>query len=221
MPKLEKIVKKRSAPPKILHMSLPDEDTMSFWRMTADDPREHVARIARFSRIVGGKVMTNAVQRSGRRLRDVATVALPRRPPGNLLVLPMHSDLTSPSFRQGSHPRRADASREGSSGRAPIVCNDRETQKATQGGNMKAPGIRAKKAGTKMRRGAATQVMIYPRPKTKAVLVQASRDVNRPLSSFVLLASLKEAAELQGCDIADLVPAAELEQYRKSRIDRR
>jgi hypothetical protein len=86
---------------------------------------------------------------------------------------------------------------------------------------MKAPGIRAKKAGTKMRRGAATQVMIYPRPKTKAVLVQASRDVNRPLSSFVLLASLKEAAELQGCDIADLVPAAELEQYRKSRIDRR
>jgi hypothetical protein len=102
MTKLKKTVKKRSAPSKILHMSLPDEETLAFWKMTADDPREYAARIARFSCVVGEKAMTNAVQSSGRRWRDVATDALPRRPPGKLLVLPMHSDLSSPSFRQGS-----------------------------------------------------------------------------------------------------------------------
>jgi hypothetical protein len=80
---------------------------------------------------------------------------------------------------------------------------------------MKAPGIRAKKTGTKLKRGAATQIMCYPRLETKAVLVEASHEVNRPLSSFMIMASLRAAAALKGCEIAELIPPDELEQYGK------
>jgi hypothetical protein len=79
---------------------------------------------------------------------------------------------------------------------------------------MKAPGTRAKKRGTQLKRGLAVQVVCYPRPKTKAVLVEASRRSKRALSSFMVLASLKEAAAIQGCEVADLIPPEELEQYR-------
>ena len=81
---------------------------------------------------------------------------------------------------------------------------------------MKAPGIRAKKAGTKLARGAAVQVMVYPRPDTKGVLVEAAREVNRPLSSFMIMASLSAAAALKGCAVADLIPPEELQQYGKT-----
>jgi hypothetical protein len=84
-----------------------------------------------------------------------------------------------------------------------------------------APGVPAKKKCTTMPRGAATQVVTYPRPRTKGVLVEASREVKRPLSSFMILASLAAAAALRGCEIADLVPADELRQYRKSRVHRK
>lgn len=86
---------------------------------------------------------------------------------------------------------------------------------------MKAPGIQAKKTGTKLRRGQALQVMCYPRTETKRVIVEASRDVARPLSSFMILASLREAAALRGCEITDLIPPDELKQYRASRVDRK
>jgi hypothetical protein len=79
---------------------------------------------------------------------------------------------------------------------------------------MKAPGRRAKKKGTKLKRGAAVQVVCYPRPKTKAVLVEASRKAKRSLSSFMILASLKEAAVIQRCDVKDLISPDELQQYR-------
>lgn len=78
---------------------------------------------------------------------------------------------------------------------------------------MKPPGPRAKKRGTRLKRGAAVQVVCYPRPKTKAALVEASRKANRSLSSFMVLASLKEAAAIQGREITDLVPSDELELY--------
>ena len=78
---------------------------------------------------------------------------------------------------------------------------------------MKPPGPRAKKGGTKLKRGAAVQVVCYPRPKTKAVLVEASRKAKRTLSSFMVLAALKEAAATQGREITDLVPSDELRQY--------
>ena len=83
----------------------------------------------------------------------------------------------------------------------------------------KAPGVRAKKRGTRLKRGMATQVMTYPRLKTKRVLVEASRDAGLALSSFMLLSALKEAAALRGCEIADLIPPEELQRYRTSRID--
>jgi hypothetical protein len=79
---------------------------------------------------------------------------------------------------------------------------------------MKAPGTRARKRGTRPKRGAAVQVVCYPRPKTKAVLVEASRKANRALSSFMILASLKEAAVIQGCEVKDLIPVDEFQQYR-------
>ena len=78
---------------------------------------------------------------------------------------------------------------------------------------MKPPGTRAKKRGTQLKRGLAVQVVCYPRPKTKAVLVEASRRSKRALSSFMVLASLKEAAAMRGCKISDLIPADELGQY--------
>lgn len=81
---------------------------------------------------------------------------------------------------------------------------------------MKTPGIRAGKMGTRLKRGAAVHVMCYPRPRTKAVLVQAARKAKRSLSSFILMAALKEAASIGRCKVEDLVPPDELEQYQKS-----
>jgi hypothetical protein len=86
---------------------------------------------------------------------------------------------------------------------------------------MKAPGVRAKTTGTKLRHGAALQIVCYPRRRTKAVLVEASREVDRSLSSFMIMASLRAAAALQGREIADLIPADELQQYRTSRVDQK
>jgi len=81
---------------------------------------------------------------------------------------------------------------------------------------MKAPGIRAKKSGTKLRRGAALEVMTYPRRTTKSVIVEAARRVKRSVSSFMLSASLEKAANILGRKVRDLVPADELRQYQKS-----
>jgi hypothetical protein len=79
---------------------------------------------------------------------------------------------------------------------------------------MKPPGVKAKKHGTTLKRGAATQVMTYPRPKSKAVLVEASRQSKRSLSSFMIMSALKEAAFVLGHPLADLgIPEDELKQY--------
>jgi hypothetical protein len=75
---------------------------------------------------------------------------------------------------------------------------------------MKAPGKKAQKGGTKLKRGV---VVCYPRPITKAMLVHASQMANRSLSSFVILAALKEAAAMKGVSIEDLIPPRELDQY--------
>jgi hypothetical protein len=86
---------------------------------------------------------------------------------------------------------------------------------------VRSPGVKAKKAGTRLKHGAAVQVMTYPRPKTKAILVEASRDTNVSLSSFMVLAALKEAAALQGRQITDLLPPDELQCYRACRVDQK
>ena len=77
----------------------------------------------------------------------------------------------------------------------------------------KPPGVRAKEGGTKLKRGAAVQVMTYPRPETKAVLVKAARENGQTVSSFLILAGLEKAAARQGCTVENLVPEQELRPY--------
>jgi 5,10-methylene-tetrahydrofolate dehydrogenase/methenyl tetrahydrofolate cyclohydrolase len=55
--------------------------------------------------------------------------------------------------------------------------------------------------------------VIYPRPKTKAVIVGASRTVGKSLSSFLILAGLEKVAAILGCRVEELVPWDELKQY--------
>jgi hypothetical protein len=77
----------------------------------------------------------------------------------------------------------------------------------------KPPGRRAKEHGTRLKRGLAVQVMVYPRPATKVILVRAARKHHQALSSFLVRAGLEKAARLQGCEAEDLLPQDELEQY--------
>jgi hypothetical protein len=53
------------------------------------------------------------------------------------------------------------------------------------------------------------------------VLVEASRRANTSLSSFLLMAALKQAAEFEHCQIEDLIPTDELQPYFASRVDRK
>ncbi len=86
---------------------------------------------------------------------------------------------------------------------------------------MKAPGRPARKRGTKLRRGKATQIVAYPRARTKAVLVEASRQLRVSLSSLLLGGGLAVAAKLAGRPVAELVSPDELCQYvRGHRSDR-
>lgn len=64
-----------------------------------------------------------------------------------------------------------------------------------------------------MKRGAALQIMTYPRPATKAVLVRAAREHDQSLSSFLICAGLEKAAIRKGCEVKDLLPPDELHQY--------
>ncbi len=77
----------------------------------------------------------------------------------------------------------------------------------------KPPGRRAEEHGTRLKRGQAVQVMVYPRPETKVVLVRAARENHQALSSFLIRAGLEKAAKLQGCEAEGLLPQGELEQY--------
>jgi hypothetical protein len=68
-----------------------------------------------------------------------------------------------------------------------------------------------------MKRGAALQVMTYPRPKTKVVLVEASRKAKQKLSSFIQLSALRDIARSRNCNIEDLIPKAELDVLMSQR----
>ena len=86
---------------------------------------------------------------------------------------------------------------------------------------MRAPGHPASKRGTKLRRGAATQVMAYPRQGAKAVLVQTARQLGVSLSSLLVGGGLSVAAKLAGRPVAEIVSPDELRQYvRGHRSDR-
>jgi len=77
-----------------------------------------------------------------------------------------------------------------------------------------APGVMAKEAGTRLKRGAATQVMIYPRPRTKAIFVRASKLKDLSLSSYVIRAAANAAAYDLGYPLNELIPEEEIKQYR-------
>jgi hypothetical protein len=80
---------------------------------------------------------------------------------------------------------------------------------------MRAPGHPALKKGARLKRGAATQVMAYPRPGTKAVLVQTSRQLGVSLSSLLIGGGLGIAARLAGRPVAEIVSPDELRQYMR------
>jgi hypothetical protein len=199
MPKLKEIGK-TSSTPNILQMALPDAATRAFWKMTADDRDEYASRIAKFSRSLGKDSAQNATQSlEYRRRNSVASDKRQGKFLGRTLTMPNRSELES------RLPSRALESKHDS----------------LQGVGMKAPGVRARKTGKKLARGRALQVMCYPRLQSKQVLVEASRETGLALSSFILLASLKEAAALRGCPMADMIPPEELLQYRKPRANRK
>ena len=79
---------------------------------------------------------------------------------------------------------------------------------------IKAPGKRAQTRGTKLKRRAAVRLACYVKPITRIMLVHAAGMANRSLSSFMILASLKEAAAIKGVSVEDLIPPDEYEQYR-------
>lgn len=74
-----------------------------------------------------------------------------------------------------------------------------------------------RKTGTRLKHGQALQVVVYPRRKAKALIVEAARELNRPVSSFMIMASLIAIADLRDCRLADLVPEDELQLYRTMR----
>lgn len=92
MRRVQNIDKKSSAPRKILHMSLPDEETLAFWKATADDPQEYADRITRFSRALGNNAKRNAFRSPERRRRNAVRAVQSRRskPLGKLLTMPSH-----------------------------------------------------------------------------------------------------------------------------------
>lgn len=77
----------------------------------------------------------------------------------------------------------------------------------------RAPGRRAWKTGKKLKRGAALQIMAYPRSGAKRVLVEAARNLGISLSSLLVGSGLAVAAKLAGCSVTDLVPRTELGLY--------
>jgi hypothetical protein len=74
----------------------------------------------------------------------------------------------------------------------------------------KHPGVNADKNGTPLKRGAALQVMTYPRPISKAVLVDGARIFGQSLSAFMVIAGIEKIANHLKKPITDLVPLAEL-----------
>jgi hypothetical protein len=77
----------------------------------------------------------------------------------------------------------------------------------------KPPGVKAKKVGKPLDRGAALQIMTYPRPRSKSVIVEGARLVGLSVSSFMVTTALREAAVQIGRPLRDLVPEDEIKQY--------
>lgn len=112
-----------------------------------------------------------------------------------------HSDANEPLQQKLLHGRGAGAGEQSN-----------ETQEKSLA-RRRAPGPPPSEGGTPLKRGAALQVMTYPRPKTKAVLVRAAPKAGLSVSSFLIRAGLEKIARDQGCHISDLVPEMEVRLY--------
>lgn len=89
------------------------------------------------------------------------------------------------------------------------------------GGTCKIPGSQGQEGWYETEAWNGRSGDDVPTAKNKSHLVEASRDTNVSLSSFMVLAALKEAAALQGRQITDLLPADELQCYRACRVDQK
>ena len=83
---------------------------------------------------------------------------------------------------------------------------------------MKASKPKARTSGKKLKPGVVVRIVCYPRPITKIMLAHVSRMTGRSLSSFLIMAGLKEAAAVKGVSVEDLIPSDELEQYARVRL---
>lgn len=93
MPKTKNVGKNPAVSPRIMHLRFPDEQTLAFWRATADDPGEYASRIAKFSRL--SKNQPKKVVKPPR-IRPAEIVkgeqSKNSRALGNLLVMPKRFD---------------------------------------------------------------------------------------------------------------------------------
>jgi uncharacterized protein (DUF1778 family) len=77
---------------------------------------------------------------------------------------------------------------------------------------------RPRKSATSAKQSAKPEVMVYLKPKTKGLLVEAAWNAGLPISSFLILASLEKIAAAKKCDISDLIPKSELQHYLRRRL---
>jgi len=89
MPRVLK-VGKSSLPGQLLDLSFPDDETLAFWKATADGPDELAARVARFSRALTKDVTAKAGKSRMRQRPATGTNERPTRPRvrGKLLIMP-------------------------------------------------------------------------------------------------------------------------------------
>jgi len=81
----------------------------------------------------------------------------------------------------------------------------------------KPPGPKPRSRGTKMARGKATQVMIYPRMKTKDVFVKEANAAGQRMSNWLIQAGLEKAAARRGCTVQELIPKNEFDELQRVR----
>lgn len=72
----------------------------------------------------------------------------------------------------------------------------------------------AKKTGARHKGGKVLRVTIYPRARTKSIIVEEARLAKVSVSNFVLLGILKEIAARRNVSLDELIPEDELETLK-------
>jgi hypothetical protein len=68
-----------------------------------------------------------------------------------------------------------------------------------------------------MDRGKATQVMVYPRMKTKDVIVKFANSKGQRMSNFFITAALEKIARETNVAVEDMIPKNEFEELQRAR----